>query len=535
MNKLQQLLMWLLIGTVATAQTNTFPSTGSAGIGTTTPASSALLEMVSTSKGLLIPRMTTLQRNAIVSPATGLMIYQTDGTTGFYFYDGTRWVQVGNGAGANKSLSNLNSTTSINTSLLPGQTTTYDIGSSTKRWGGVYINAIQFSDGSAQVSASPWLKVGSNIWYQTGNVGFGNVNPQAPVATSNSNGNKIDLYYNNSTSRYGLGIQANTLQLYAGTISDKISFGYGSSTSFTERMNLDGYGQLTLQGSYAAMIFKDRTATNYGGWGWYADGGTARLFRYTTNQNMLTVSSTGNLAATGGFTTTAAVSSGTINVSSNQSSGFYPAVASFTNNGTGFNTLFSGGTGLLITPNANSLRGVEIVKSRLRFSGNLSNGFAHGIEFSNNAGNADRAFIGMRDDNQLGFYGNGGAGWGFLWDVNTGALNLGASRNATGYKLNVGGKIIAEEMRILLQANWPDYVFDADYNLEDLAKLEASIKANHHLPDVPSAQEVKENGIAVGEMQAVLLKKIEELTLYIIEQNKRIKALEETCVTNTKQ
>jgi hypothetical protein len=79
---------------------NTFPSTGSAGIGTTTPNASAILEMKSKTKGLLIPRMTATQRDSIASPATGLMIYQTNSTPGFYYYDGTKWTAIsakGNG------------------------------------------------------------------------------------------------------------------------------------------------------------------------------------------------------------------------------------------------------------------------------------------------------------------------------------------------------------------------------------------------------------------------------------------------------
>lgn len=73
------------------AQTNTFPSSGSVGIGTTTPNPSAKLEIKATGKGLLIPRMTQAQRNAIVSPAKGLLIYQTDINPGFYSFDGTSW------------------------------------------------------------------------------------------------------------------------------------------------------------------------------------------------------------------------------------------------------------------------------------------------------------------------------------------------------------------------------------------------------------------------------------------------------------
>src|SRR5436305_5456083 len=75
---------------------NTFPSTGAAGIGTTTPNASSLLEIKSTTKGILIPRMTQAQRNAVlVSTATkGLLIYQTDNTPGFYYYSGSAWKAV---------------------------------------------------------------------------------------------------------------------------------------------------------------------------------------------------------------------------------------------------------------------------------------------------------------------------------------------------------------------------------------------------------------------------------------------------------
>lgn len=75
---------------------NTFPPTGSAGIGTKTPTASALLDMESTSKGFLAPLMTFTQRNAIASPATGLLIYQTNSTPGFYYYTGSAWTALKN-------------------------------------------------------------------------------------------------------------------------------------------------------------------------------------------------------------------------------------------------------------------------------------------------------------------------------------------------------------------------------------------------------------------------------------------------------
>ena len=88
---------------------------------------------------------------------------------------------------------------------------------------------------------------------------------------------------------------------------------------------------------------------------------------------------------------------------------------------------------------------------------------------------------------------------------------------ANGYLLSVDGKIVAEEMRIQNSDNWPDYVFDKKYELMPLDELKLSIEENKHLPNIPSAQEVKEDGIIVGDMQKKMMEKIEELTLYVIE------------------
>lgn len=104
---------------------------------------------------------------------------------------------------------------------------------------------------------------------------------------------------------------------------------------------------------------------------------------------------------------------------------------------------------------------------------------------------------------------------------NTGNVSIGAT-NPQGYKLAVAGKIISEEVVVKLQANWPDYVFESDYKPLTLEEIEQYIKVNKHLPGVPSAKEVEEKGISVGEMNAILLKKIEELTLEIIELNKKL-------------
>ena len=90
-------------------------------------------------------------------------------------------------------------------------------------------------------------------------------------------------------------------------------------------------------------------------------------------------------------------------------------------------------------------------------------------------------------------------------------------------KLSVNGKIRAHEIKVET-ANWPDYVFEKDYKVGTLEALESYIKANKHLPEIPSAKEVAEDGVALGEMNKLLLKKIEELTLQLIEVNKKVDA-----------
>ncbi len=96
----------------------------------------------------------------------------------------------------------------------------------------------------------------------------------------------------------------------------------------------------------------------------------------------------------------------------------------------------------------------------------------------------------------------------------------------SGYKLAVAGNIIAEKVRVKLQSStWPDYVFDKKYKLPSLQEIEQFIQEHQHLPGVPSAAEVEKEGIDLGNNQVILLKKIEELTLHLIELNKKVDQL----------
>ena len=99
--------------------------------------------------------------------------------------------------------------------------------------------------------------------------------------------------------------------------------------------------------------------------------------------------------------------------------------------------------------------------------------------------------------------------------------NVGIGTASTfGYKLAVNGAIGAKEVKVETTSPWPDYVFEPTYQLTPLTKVAQFITENKHLPEVPSAKEVATNGINLGEMDATLLRKIEELTLYLIEVNK---------------
>ena len=91
----------------------------------------------------------------------------------------------------------------------------------------------------------------------------------------------------------------------------------------------------------------------------------------------------------------------------------------------------------------------------------------------------------------------------------------------------VNGLLCAKEVRVQLSGSpcWPDYVFNKDYNLLPLQELEQFVTENKHLPDVPSATEVEANGVNIGEMNALLLKKVEEMTLYILDLQKQINEL----------
>jgi hypothetical protein len=109
---------------------------------------------------------------------------------------------------------------------------------------------------------------------------------------------------------------------------------------------------------------------------------------------------------------------------------------------------------------------------------------------------------------------------------------VGIGTAAPDAALTVKGNIHTNEVKVdLLGAVAPDYVFEPTYDLKPLAEIETYIKENKHLPEVPSAKEMEKNGVQLGEMNMLLLRKIEELTLYILDQDKEIKEIKERSVS----
>ncbi|WP_165025457.1 hypothetical protein [Dysgonomonas sp. ZJ279] len=140
------------------------------------------------------------------------------------------------------------------------------------------------------------------------------------------------------------------------------------------------------------------------------------------------------------------------------------------------------------------------------------------------APNSQLAFNGNGLFHRIGYVGNNGSGNIIeaknLWN-SWNKIIMGDSKGIIQGKLDVNGTIRATEVKIEA-TGWADFVFDKEYKLPSLTEIENHIETYNRLPDVPSERDVKENGVDIGSMQILLLQKIEQLTLYIIELNKTV-------------
>lgn len=182
---------------------------------------------------------------------------------------------------------------------------------------------------------------------------------------------------------------------------------------------------------------------------------------------------------------------------------------------------------LFISPVGNVGVGIQTPGKKLEVAGNLVS--RHSIDAGGTAVAlaAEANGLGSIWTNNAYDPANSGSGWKRTINMINGQVGIGALNIPAGYKLAVDGKVICEELKVQLSENWPDYVFADDYDLPTLKEVAASIEKQGHLPDMPSAAFIEaEGGIELGEMQRKMMEKIEELTLYILEQETRIKKLE---------
>lgn len=121
------------------------------------------------------------------------------------------------------------------------------------------------------------------------------------------------------------------------------------------------------------------------------------------------------------------------------------------------------------------------------------------------------------------------AGWyltgSTLTNANTGFIGINTATNPaptdSTLKMAINGTVYAKKVKVVA-TGWADYVFDSAYSPISLSELKKYLEIHKHLPEVPSTHQVEQSGVDLGDMQVILLKKIEELTLYILEQEKRL-------------
>lgn len=547
--------MVLFIATAAIQSSfaqNTFPASGAAGIGTTTPASSSLLDISSTTKGVLIPRMNKTQREAIASPVEGLLIYQTNNQPGFYYYDGAAWKSV---LQVKKDLSNLNAT-SINESLVPNTSGTLNLGSNSFKWNDAYITNIKFADGTTQSTAGGGggaetdPQVGTNTtnyipkWngtaLVTGVLQDNGTNLWTGSPAFAGTRGKLDLH--NTTTNKGLNIetalsttnQTEGIHSWVTTASTGNKYGFYNSvwqtTSGTGAVygvynDIQNYGSGIGYGNRTYMDMLG-TAANYGNYTQMTSGSTGTLYG-----DYKTLSGLGTIY---GQYVSIPTTSG-----SNTKTGVYVNIPS--TNGVNYG-LFS------VVDENNSNSYAAFLYGQVFCTGNVGIGTTDPeaqlhVDFGEDAEPSGGGFIVSGstsssnlaiDNNEIMARNNGAVSKLYLnndgGDVSMcysgGNVLIGAAEPAAGYLLSVDGKVMCEELKVQLSENWPDYVFDEDYKMHSIGELKEFVKTNKHLPGIPDAEEMKA-GIAVGDMQTKLMQKVEELSLYIIQLQDQIDALKQ--------
>jgi hypothetical protein len=441
-------------------------SAQSVGIGTSTPNPSAQLDVASTTKGILIPRMNEAEKNAIPTPLQGLLVFNIT-TNSFQYYNGVSWINISHsgiingtsnkvakfnspwGLTANTLITDNGDGVAINTNnALPNSSALLDITSNNK---GLLIPRMTSTERNAIAAPVKGL-----IVYDSTTNNFSFYNGTAWTDLNSSGGSNWSILgnniYNSNTGNVGIGASTPSAKL---TVNGDALIATGLSIGTTTRAaKLDVTGAGTT------------SATN------------TLLLRNSLGDTLLRMQDNGRMGI--GY------------------NGIYGRLINLGGTGINFYTANETAFGGAIFPTDTSL-----------------------VLWSD-SGPSDYLILQPS-------WGNTGIGTyspNAKLHLN-GRMLIGNStiRPATNYELSVDGEVIAEGFTTMNSNSWPDYVFEKNYALMPLEQLKEYIKTNKHLPGVPDAATLEKKGINLGEMTKKLMEKIEELTLYIIkfdEQNKEL-------------
>jgi len=468
------------------------------------PHNSAILDIKSDAKGLLTPRLTTLQRTSIAGPATGLTVFDMD-TYSYWMYRGDvngGWAELLNSYDKhwNKTDIHVFSTNSgnvgIGTNTPASKLTINDnnpvIGMMNN---GLAVGHIQADGFDMKIGTHPDNPVGDIIFQpkgidrvtitETGKLGIGTSAPTALLSINSSNNEPpgLDLYENNVRKSY---MNSGTNNLILGTDFDNATGTIRFQTRGADRMTINPSGYVGIGTTTPSSELTVNSSVNT----------AIQLQRFGSNRGFVKLENNDMILGP--------ISLGALRVSTNGINRMY-----VDNNGSvGIGTTESSSTLLTIGEAGNGNSGVS-------FRGTVNNTYRGSLSFTASGGTLDCS----EGDFHIR---TNGIGLKFFEDGN---FAMGGSTKATGHRLSVHGKIIATEVTALAVNNWPDYVFADNYKLKPLTEVKKFITENKHLPNIPAAREIEKNGIPLGEMSKRLMEKVEELTLYIIQLQEQVDAL----------
>lgn len=400
--------------------------------------------------------------NRPAAPATGLLYYQTNNDPGYYYYDGAAWQKVG------------------------------------------------------RIADNYWTLSGSDITNtNTGNVYLG-------TATS-SEGHALNaLHYSGTTSAAVRGVEQELSFMYSSGSLGQLNWPGNPMGLPIDVANAGVFGFIPGNGVTAASVYgwnddDGFNALNYGGL-FVADGNNGG-----TNYAVYADADSAGTANYAGYF------KGRVHVQANNN---------LTDDAPDYSaTLVTAQVDHDLSIDTRAIYGISAPVDGYGY-GVYGEGGYRGVYGYGNGGEYTGTVVGVYGyaygtaGTRVGLYGYAAGGtnnWGaYLLGSSyvSGDLRIGTTVAASGYSLSVNGKIACEEVLVQDNASWPDYVFHEDYNLMSLEELETSIKENSHLPGLPPASVVEANGFNVADMQRRVLEKVEELTLYTIEQGKLIKDLQ---------